>query len=68
MIFSSIFESELGVSGVGISIDLGTGNALFCPMCFGAVVCGLAFSWLLLSTIYLLNRRFNYEENVVLVM
>ena len=68
MIFSQIFESELGIPGFGNQIDLGTGIGLFFRMCFGAVVCGLVFSGILLLTIYLLNRRFNYEENIVQVM
>ena len=36
-------------------------------MCFGAVAIGLAFSAGLCLIIYMLNRRFNYEESVVQV-
>lgn len=68
MIFTAIFESEFNIPGFGNAIDLGTGIGLFCRMCFGAVLCGIVFSILLLTITYLLNRRFNYEENIVQVM
>ena len=68
MIFSQIFESEMNIPGFGNEFGLGTGIGLFCRMALGAVVCGLVFSFLLLATIYQLNRRFNYEENIVQVM
>lgn len=65
MIFSQIFESEFNIPGFGNDIDLGTGVGLFFRMCFGAVVCGLVFSFIFLFTVYLLNRRFNYEVCVI---
>lgn len=63
-----MFEYELGVPGFGADIDVGTGIALFFRMSLGAVAVGVAFSAGLLGIVYLLNRRFNYEESIVQVM
>ena len=68
MIFSLIFEFELGVPGFGNDIDITTGIGLFLRMSLGAIVCGLVFSVILLTMMFLLNRRFNLEENIVQVM
>ena len=68
MIFAQIFESEFNIPGFGNEFGLATGVGLFFRMCFGALLCGLVFSALLLTITYLLSRRFNYEENIVQVM
>lgn len=58
---------EYGIPGFGNDIDVMTGFSLFFRMCFGAVAIGLLFSFGLFGIIYMLNRRFNYEESVVQV-
>ncbi|KAL3912314.1 MAG: hypothetical protein SGILL_006933, partial [Bacillariaceae sp.] len=67
-IFSQIFEYELGIPGFGTDITWGTGILLFLRMSLGAVFWGLCFGGGLLFGIYLLNRKFNYEESIVQVM
>lgn len=66
-IFSQIFEFELGNPGFGTSIDFATGLGLFLRMSTGAVVVGALFAAGLLIMVYLLDRKFNYEESIVQV-
>lgn len=67
-IFSQIFEYELGIPGFGTNVDWAMGIGLFFRMSFGAVGVGIMFSAGLLGIVYLLNRKFNYEESIVQVM
>ena len=66
-IFSQIFEFELGNIGFGTDIGLATGLGLFMRMSIGAVLVGGLFGFGLLIMIYLLDRKFNYEESIVQV-
>ena len=64
-IFSERYLHELGVSGVGESIDWGRGIAIFFQMSLGGAAIGLTFGIGLLLILFLLNRRLNVEENVL---
>ena len=66
-IFSQIFEFELGNIGFGADIDTPTGFGLFLRMSAGAVVVGSFFAAGLLIMVYMLDRKFNYEESIVQV-
>lgn len=67
-IFSQIFFSEFNIPGFGNAFNWGEGIALFFRMALGAVAIGVLFSAGLLGIVYLLNRKFNYEESIVQVM
>ncbi|KAL7534390.1 hypothetical protein ACHAWF_004818 [Thalassiosira exigua] len=57
-IFSKRFLWELGVLGVGKSISVAQGLALFFRMSLRGAAIGFIFSVVLISTLYLLNDRF----------
>lgn len=66
-IFSERYFAELGIEGFGEDIDVAKGIAIFCQKALGGVAAGLFFAFSLLGCLYLLNRRFSREENVVQV-
>jgi NhaP-type Na+/H+ or K+/H+ antiporter len=66
-IFSSLFLTELGIKGVGESIDVAGGFALFFRMSLGGAAVGIAFAMGLIFILYVLNRRLTTAENVVQV-
>jgi NhaP-type Na+/H+ or K+/H+ antiporter len=66
-IFSERYYADLGIPGFGEEIDVRKGIALFCQKSLGAVAVGLMFGLGILGCLYLLNRRFSREENVVQV-
>lgn len=66
-IFSERFFHELGFDDIGEEIDLKKGVALFCRKALGGVAVGWAFGWLLILVLFMLDRRFSREENVVQV-
>ena len=66
-LFSTLFLSELGVVGVGQSINIAQGFALFLRMSLGGAAIGFMFSVVLISTLYLLNHRFTNAESAVQV-
>ena len=59
------FLADLDVSGVGEEVGWAKGFAQFFRMSLGGAAIGIAFGFGLLIILYLLNRRFNREENVV---
>ena len=71
IVFFSIFVErylqELEIPGFGEEIDLRRGIALFCQKSLGAVATGLLFGFGILGCLYVLNRKFSREENVVQV-
>jgi len=66
-IFSERYFGELEIPGFGEEIDVGKGIALFCKKSIGGAAAGLLFGIGLLGCLFLLNRRFSREENVVQV-
>lgn len=66
-IFSVRFFLELGIEGLGEEVDWGRGVALFCQKALGGVAVGILFGIILLTLLFMLDRRFNREENVVQV-
>ncbi|KAL7551579.1 hypothetical protein ACHAWF_014765 [Thalassiosira exigua] len=66
-IFNALFLSEMGIAGVGESIDVAQGFKLFFQMAFGGAAVGMAFALALVSILYLLNRRLTNAEAVVQV-
>lgn len=66
-IFSALFLSEMGIAGVGESVDVAGGFALFFRMSFGGAAIGVAFALALIAVLYMLNRRLTSAENVVQV-
>lgn len=62
-----MFLAELGKEGVGEEIDLAEGFALFFRMSVGGACIGIAFGIMLVSILYLFNRRLSAEENVLQV-
>jgi len=67
-IFSSLFLFELGIPGVGATVNLGQGVATFFREAFGAAAFGIAFGLGLTFFLYKLNRRLNDQENVVQIV
>lgn len=67
-IFSSMFFTELGIPGVGETVDLGKGVAIFFRESFGAAAYGIAFGLGLTFFLYVFNRKLNDSENVVQVL
>ena len=67
-IFSAMFLTELGIPGVGETVDLAQGVAIFFRESCGAAAFGIAFG--LGSTFFLnvLNRKLNDSENVVQIV
>lgn len=66
-IFSGMFLHQLGIEGLGETVNLGEGIALFFRMSLGGAAIGFAFGLALVSILYFLNRRLNTEENVLQV-
>jgi NhaP-type Na+/H+ or K+/H+ antiporter len=66
-IFSVRYFLELGVIGLGEEVDWGRGVALFCRKALGGVAVGILFGFGLLTLLFMLDKRFNREENVVQV-
>jgi NhaP-type Na+/H+ or K+/H+ antiporter len=64
-IFSELYLLELGVPGLGTSIDFTQGLAMFFRMSLGAAAVGVFFGLGTHGLILLLNRRLLREENVV---
>lgn len=69
IVFYSIFVqrvlADLHVEGIGEEIGWAEGFREFFRMSLGGVAVGTAFGLGLLAMLYLLNRRYNREENVV---
>lgn len=66
-IFADRYFHELGIVGFGEDIDLATGVATFFQKSLGGVAIGIFFGLGLLVLLYIFDRRFNREENVVQV-
>ena len=66
-IFSALFLAEIGIPGLGESIDLAQGFALFFRMSLGGAAIGMAFALALITVLYLFNRRLDSSESVVQV-
>jgi NhaP-type Na+/H+ or K+/H+ antiporter len=66
-IFSQKFFYELGIEGFGEDIDFAKGVAMFCQKALGGCAFGIIFGFGILLVLFLLDRRFNKEENVVQV-
>lgn len=64
-IFVERYLFELGIPGLGSDIGWAEGVAIFFRKSLGAVAVGIFFGLGLLVLMYLLNQRFNREENVV---
>lgn len=67
-IFSAMFLTELGISGVGEIYDLGGGVAVFFREAFGAAAYGILFGVGLVFLLYIFNRKHNDAENVVQIL
>lgn len=66
-IFSERYFNEFGIHGFGDEIDLRLGISMFCQKALGGTAAGLFFGLVLLGVLFVLNRRFSREENVVQV-
>ena len=66
-IFSQKFFYETGIPDFGEDIDFGRGVAMFCQKALGGCAFGIIFGFGILVVLFLLDRRFNKEENVVQV-
>jgi NhaP-type Na+/H+ or K+/H+ antiporter len=66
-IFSARYFFELGYPGLGEEVDLAKGIGLFCRKALGGFAAGLLFGVFLLIVLFMLDRKFNREENVVQV-
>lgn len=67
-IFSYMFLTELGISGVGQTVDLGQGVAIFFREAFGAAAFGIAFGLGLTFFLYIFNRKLNDAENIIQIV
>lgn len=65
-IFLARFLFEINIDG-GEDVTWGKGFEMFFRMSLGGVAIGLAFGYGLIMILYLLDRRYNREENVVQV-
>ncbi|KAG7342271.1 cyclic nucleotide-binding protein [Nitzschia inconspicua] len=66
-IFSEKFYHELGIPGFGEDVDFAEGVKLFCQKAIGGTAFGVIFGLAILYVLYILDRRFSKEENVVQV-
>lgn len=66
-IFSEKFFYELMIPGFGEEVDLAEGVKLFCQKALGGTAIGIVFGFGILCVLYILDRRFSREENVVQV-
>ena len=64
-IFANRYFYELGEEGVGENVGWARGFELFFQMSLGGVAIGIAFGLGILYILYILDRRFSREENVV---
>lgn len=67
-IFSMMYLTELGVAGLGGTVNLGQGVAIFFREGFGAAAYGIAFGLGLTLFLYKLNRKLDDSENVVQIV
>ena len=66
-IFSTRYLAEIGIKGIGEDVGWARGIAIFFHKSLGGVAIGIFFGIGLLSLLFMLDRRFNREENVVQV-
>lgn len=66
-IFSERYFYEFGIPGFGEDVDLGKGIGMFAQKALGGTAVGIMFGLGLLGLLFVLNRRFSREENVVQV-
>mmetsp|Transcript_27066 Transcript_27066/g.40073 ORF Transcript_27066/g.40073 Transcript_27066/m.40073 type:complete len:877 (-) Transcript_27066:218-2848(-) len=66
-IFSSMYLYELGIEGLGQQYGVGEGFSKFFLMALGGAAWGVLMGLGLSLVLFLLNRRFDHEENVVQV-
>jgi NhaP-type Na+/H+ or K+/H+ antiporter len=66
-IFSEKYFYEQGVPGFGQDVGWAEGVAIFCQKAIGGVAVGVFFGIGTLFLIYILDKRFSHEENVVQV-
>lgn len=64
-IFALRYFNELGIEGVGEDIGWGRGFELFFRMSLGGAAIGFITGCCIILILYLLDRRFSREENVV---
>ena len=64
-IFAERYFNELGKEDFGEEVDWGRGFELFFRMSLGGVAIGLGFGLGILAILWLLDRRFSREENIV---
>ena len=64
-IFAQRFYYELGKEDFGIDVDWAQGFELFFRMSLGGAAIGLAFGLSLVFILWILDRRFSHEENIV---
>jgi len=67
-IFSELFLSELGIPGVGEVIGGAEGVKIFCKKALGGSAIGFVFGGAIVFLLFLLNRRYSREENIVQVL
>lgn len=67
-IFSAMFLTELGIEGIGETVGLGRGVAIFFREALGAAAFGIAFGLGLTFFLYKLNRKLNDQENTVQIV
>jgi high-affinity nickel permease len=64
-IFSSRYFYELGKEGFGEEVGWARGFEIFFQMSLGGMCIGIAFGLGMLFILYVLDRRFSREENIV---
>jgi NhaP-type Na+/H+ or K+/H+ antiporter len=67
-IFSAMFLTELGIDGLGETMNLRQGIAIFFREGFGAAAYGIAFGLGLTFFLYKLDRKLDDSENVVQIV
>mmetsp|Transcript_8052 Transcript_8052/g.20186 ORF Transcript_8052/g.20186 Transcript_8052/m.20186 type:complete len:1010 (-) Transcript_8052:591-3620(-) len=66
-IFAEKFFFEQGIPGFGQDIGWAEGVGIFCQKALGGFACGIFFGLGTLLLVFLLDKRFSHEENIVQV-
>lgn len=67
-IFTALYYYEFGIANLGKDIGWGEGILLFVQLALGGAAIGLAFGFVTVFFIFILNRRLSEEENVMQVV
>lgn len=66
-IFAERFYREFNIEGVGEDVDVKKGIGMFCQKALGGTALGIFFGLSIITCLFVLNRRFSRQENVVQV-